>query len=161
MPRQRGQRLLCPPSGRSKLAYFGFHPLSEEDARQRNNPRRFSSTGPYLRQSSQKECPHGSLTGLVHSPRHMPHSLTLSSIATERRDPHRHSSVMASASHGFGRNGPRCFRELVAPVLLHRNPRPLLLDLLLGFWFLCGPGGGDVRARAHATHTTAHNTSFY
>ncbi|EJK58111.1 hypothetical protein THAOC_21789 [Thalassiosira oceanica] len=39
----------------------------------------------YLRQSAQKECPQGSLTGLVHSPRQMPHSFMITSTATENK----------------------------------------------------------------------------
>ena len=47
---------------------------------------KFQRRASYLRQSAQKECPHGSLTGLVHSPRQMPHSLlfALDSISTYR-----------------------------------------------------------------------------
>ena len=38
----------------------------------------------HLRQSAQKECPHGSLTGLVRSPKQMPHSLVPSIIIRRR-----------------------------------------------------------------------------
>ena len=37
------------------------------------------------------------------------------------------------------------------------TPRHCWLLVFVRSW----PGGADVRARAHATHTTAHNTSFY
>ena len=85
VPRQRGQRLRCSPSGRSPQTYFGFHPLIMRKVRVSGTTRRkFSLTRPYLRQSSQKECPQGSLTGLVHSPRHMPHSVAFAFIFNTR-----------------------------------------------------------------------------
>ena len=95
VPRQRGQRFFC-------RAYFGFHPLIMRKMRVSESRRKLSWTTPYPRQSSQKECPHGSLTGLVHSPRQMPqHSLSLVPSISSTPDVRSAGDVILYNLHAF------------------------------------------------------------
>ena len=75
-------------------------------------------------QSSQKECPQGSMTGLVHSPRQMPHSFSLPSIATKHRDRSPGQTLVCSVCDGKCLPRLREKRVTTATPLLQRVSRP-------------------------------------